>query len=124
MIGLNPLTTFAPGVQNRFPNVVFIGGDDASVFQLHWLAEQPNQIRSAALRIGAVAGGAAQLLKNFWPVDAIDPAAPPPLSQASYCAGSMHDHLSDHSRVLRCRNIRRRTDDTSPALVGRNQAVV
>ncbi len=66
MTGLNPLTIFGAGIENGFANVIFVGGHGASVFQLHGLAENSLQVRTAALRVGAMAGDATEFGENFF----------------------------------------------------------
>ena len=50
--GLESVHDLRAGIENRFANIVFVGGDGAAVFKLHRLAEDSLQIRTAALRVG------------------------------------------------------------------------
>ena len=66
--GHDRLESFHPlraRVEDAFANVVLVGGDGASIFELDRLAKNSLQVGAAALRVIAMAGGAAEFGENL-----------------------------------------------------------
>ncbi len=97
--GLESFDDFRAGIEDGFAKVVLVGGDHASIFELHGLAKHSLQVGAASLRVGAMTGGAAEFGEDLFAAGgewAAGAAAHPGL----VLRGLHDDDGTDHAGVL------------------------
>ena len=98
--GFESVHDLGAGIEDGFANIIFVGDHGASVFEQHRLAEDSLQVRTAALRVGAMAGDAAEFGKDFFSRGG-ERAGRASAHPGLVLRGLHHDDGADHAGVLR-----------------------